>query len=192
MTLRAYILPAMTAATLLAAPLKAQCAAWEQMAPVADAVLEEQRGGFLVANGVAFDFGAVMRTFVDGQLALETTLTWTQAGAITQQTAYSAVPVSTSTIQTALANAGLTGSALAGASSFTANGGQTTLIQNASNGALTNAILTTASNQAITQDLAVTLTLQNGATFANSINTQQLGFSIGNTATQAAVGAMSR
>jgi hypothetical protein len=57
----------------------------------ADAVsnhdLAKMRGGFFTAAGAQFDFGASVRTMVNGQLALLSTLNWTPAGPQVQQLA---------------------------------------------------------------------------------------------------------
>jgi hypothetical protein len=42
--------------------------------PLADEDLADMRGGYINAAGIAFDFAADMKTFVDGELALQTTL----------------------------------------------------------------------------------------------------------------------
>lgn len=47
---------------------------------VSNAELSGLRGGFFTAGGVQFDFGASIRTMVNGQLALQTNLTWTPQG----------------------------------------------------------------------------------------------------------------
>ena len=47
---------------------------------VSNAELSGMRGGFLVAGGAQFDFGATIKTMVNGQLALQTNLTWTPQG----------------------------------------------------------------------------------------------------------------
>jgi hypothetical protein len=52
---------------------------------VNDSELAGMRGGFFTASGAQFDFGASIRTMVNGQLALQTNLKWTPAGPITQQ-----------------------------------------------------------------------------------------------------------
>ena len=44
---------------------------------VSNAELSGMRGGFFTAAGVQFDFGASIKTMVNGQLALQTNLTWT-------------------------------------------------------------------------------------------------------------------
>jgi sporulation related protein len=47
---------------------------------VSNAELSGMRGGFFTAAGAQFDFGASIRTMVNGQLALQTNLTWTPQG----------------------------------------------------------------------------------------------------------------
>jgi SPOR domain len=49
--------------------------------------LSDMRGGFFTAAGAHFDFGASVQTMVNGQLALQTNVQWTPAGAVTQQLA---------------------------------------------------------------------------------------------------------
>jgi hypothetical protein len=49
--------------------------------------LANMRGGFFTAAGAQFDFGASIRTMVNGQLALQTSLQWTPTGVTTQQLA---------------------------------------------------------------------------------------------------------
>ncbi|HET7085542.1 MAG TPA: hypothetical protein VFI23_12275 [Rhizomicrobium sp.] len=71
--------PAMAApATRLGAVLDGETA-------VSDEELAGMRGGFFTAGGAQFDFGASIKTMVNGQLALQTSLQWTNAGAVTQQ-----------------------------------------------------------------------------------------------------------
>ena len=66
--------------TALAAPLSDKAA-------LSDDELADMRGGFLTAGGAQFDFGASIKTMVNGQVALQTSLQWTNAGAVTQQLA---------------------------------------------------------------------------------------------------------
>jgi hypothetical protein len=47
--------------------------------------LAGMRGGFFTAAGAQFDFGASIRTMVNGQLALQTVLQWTPAGSVVTQ-----------------------------------------------------------------------------------------------------------
>ena len=72
--------------------------------------LSQMRGGFFTAAGAQFDFGASVQTLVNGKLALQTNVQWTQAGAVTQQLQGlgSAVQAQVSdTVATRLANAGI-------------------------------------------------------------------------------------
>ena len=52
---------------------------------VSDDELAEHRGGYLLADELAFQFGAVMRTFENGALSLETQLVWTPDGPMLEQ-----------------------------------------------------------------------------------------------------------
>ncbi|HEY8570970.1 hypothetical protein [Phenylobacterium sp.] len=68
---------------LIAEPAMAQAADVQTPDPPAaltDRALGEQRGGLATPLGVDIGFGASVRTYVDGSLALETRLTWTADG----------------------------------------------------------------------------------------------------------------
>ncbi|MDB5447142.1 MAG: hypothetical protein JWQ97_2459 [Phenylobacterium sp.] len=54
---------------------------------LSDEEMADARGGVLVAGNVAFEFGAVVKTFEDGVLSLQTQVNWTPQGANVQQTA---------------------------------------------------------------------------------------------------------
>ena len=47
---------------------------------MSDEQLDSHRAGFMTPTGVEIGLGADVRTYVDGQLALETRLTWTDQG----------------------------------------------------------------------------------------------------------------
>jgi hypothetical protein len=75
---------------LMSAPAMAETqlkAVLDGEAAVSDDDLADMRAGFFTAAGAQFDFGASIKTMVNGQLALQTSLQWTQAGAVTQQLA---------------------------------------------------------------------------------------------------------
>lgn len=85
--MRALILAALTAtAACLTAPALAQEPAAPAPEPLTEASLEASRGGLATPLGVDIGFGASVRTYVDGTLALETRLTWTAEGARTERT----------------------------------------------------------------------------------------------------------
>ena len=72
------------AASVQAAELDATL---DDKAALSDDELADMRGGFLTAGGAQFDFGASIKTMVNGQVALQTSLQWTNTGAVTQQMA---------------------------------------------------------------------------------------------------------
>jgi hypothetical protein len=72
--------------------------------------LSGMRGGFFTAAGAQFDFGASIKTMVNGQLALQTNLTWTPQGANIASLSGLGQQIA-SQVQANLANAGITGNA---------------------------------------------------------------------------------
>jgi hypothetical protein len=54
--------------------------AGDKSGQISNAELSGMRGGFFTAGGAQFDFGASIKTMVNGQLALQTNLTWTPQG----------------------------------------------------------------------------------------------------------------
>lgn len=76
-----------SAGLMIAAAWLAASAAWarEPPAPLTEAALGEARGGLATPWGFEVGLGASVRTYVDGALALETRLTWTEAGAATER-----------------------------------------------------------------------------------------------------------
>ncbi len=134
-----------------AAPIAALAAApGGKLTPMSDEELDSYRGGYSVSPDLNFQFGAVMTTFEDGQLALQTTINLTPTSVSVQQTA--GPGVTPGTLLNPIDLAGATGGV------FSTPGG-TTLIQSLTNGQLTNAILNTASNHTFIQTTDVTLTL---------------------------------
>ena len=53
--------------------------------PLSDDELSGLRGGFITTNGFTFGFGVVIRSYVDNRLALQTRMTWTPTGPVTEQ-----------------------------------------------------------------------------------------------------------
>jgi hypothetical protein len=132
--------------------------------PLTDEELDSYRGGYSPAPNLNFQFGAVVSTFEDGQLALQTTLNLTPTSANVQQTAGPGVtPASL-----------LNGVELAGATGGAAGG--TAFIQNLANGQLANIIFNTDSNHTFTQSTNVTVVLPGFADVQNQILHSLTGF----------------
>jgi len=79
-------LPAvLMASSAIAAPSSKIEAVLGSEPAVSDSELADMRAGFFTAGGAQFDFGASIKTMVNGEMALQTNLQWTQAGAVTRQ-----------------------------------------------------------------------------------------------------------
>lgn len=145
---------ALAAAILFAGPL---ARAEELPAPVADSELADMRGGFLVADNLQFNFGALMQTLVNGQVAMQTQVTYTPAGPQVAQT------VAPNAVQGAtVSNGTINGLNLAGIDPKTItllNNGATALIQKVTGGTVQNIVINTASNQNIHQATQLQLQL---------------------------------
>jgi hypothetical protein len=128
-------------------------------APVSDADLDGMRGGFIVADGIQFNFGALMTTMVNGQLAFQTQVTYTPNGPQVAQTvganAVRASSTSTGTI-TGLNLQGFSPSQIA-----LLNHGATALIQKVSGGSVQNIVINAASNQKILQTTQLQMSVAN-------------------------------
>lgn len=122
--------------------------------PLSDAELADQVGGLRTPDGIDFTFGAVVTTYVDGRVALQSQVVWTNAGAV--ETVLAGAP--------AAAGAGRAGgisfAGAAGPSVYVpgANGG-TLATQTLANGAVASFVLNTADNRGIRQDTVMTLNL---------------------------------
>jgi hypothetical protein len=124
--------------------------------PIDDSELDQIRGGFMV-EGVEFNFGAVLKTTVDGQLALQTNVTWTPTGAQT-----TVVLGPNATQGAGAVNGTVKGLNLQGLTPdqvAVLNNGATAIIQKVTGGAVQNIVLNTASDQNISQSTEVHLDL---------------------------------
>jgi hypothetical protein len=127
--------------------------------------LGDQRAGLQLPNGLTLDIAAVVRSSLNGALALETHFAWTERGvAVTnayvspQASSVAPTPASSS------ADAPPAGTMPAPPSSgqtatFDSPSGQTTFTQAIEEGALRNVVLNTASDQTIAQELNLQITL---------------------------------
>jgi hypothetical protein len=122
---------------VLAAPLGA--AAQSPRQPLTASELDKQRGGILTPLGYDVGFGAVVRTTIDGHVALESQLTWTAQGVRTTSSAPAELPL---------------GPALAGTGA-----GATRVIHDLSENRIASVVLNAADNRTIRQDTSITLTI---------------------------------
>ena len=139
--------PAPTLATLAAVLIAFNAGAQPAQAPrLTEAELAAQRGGILTPNGFEVGFGATVRTFVDGKLALESRLTWTDQGARTERI--------TGDAGGAALGPGFWTGVIAGA-----NGGETRVLHDFNAGRIASVVINTANNRVIRQETDIQLVL---------------------------------
>jgi hypothetical protein len=151
---------------------------------VSDELLDQQRGGFVI-HGMNVNLGADIRTYINGELMLRTTVSWADTGVLKEQfSAQGISPANAASLNaSALAN-GKINMDLGGTPIFTANDGQTMLIHRVENG-LQNILLNTASNLDIVQEVDASIELGGYDAFHDSIISNRLSDSI-----SSAIGAM--
>lgn len=124
--------------------LAAGGAALAEPVPLEDAELAEVRGGLMTPIGIDVGFAADIRTYLDGELALETRLVWTDDGVSTQ---------SSGPLGVTATGPGVWSVAVPGA------GGSTEILHDLSANRIVAVALNTASGRTLRQDADLTLTL---------------------------------
>lgn len=169
---------ALGAGLLACGSARAQEAPANSRAPLvalSDAELDDARGGF-EWRGMAISFGANMQTFINGQLALQTIVSWTPTGATTETTIAGFVsPTMNGSVPGGLSLS----STLAGSPVYFTNSGQTAIIQGANN-ALQNILINSANNVTALQQTTATVTLSNYQSFASTMRAGMIGAALGN------------
>lgn len=155
--------------------------AQDDAAPLSDAELSGLRGGWLTAAGVTFNFGVVMRTFVEDRLALETRLTWTPDGPVTERWSDPQHGVALGDAIDSLAAEGVNLDGLARLDGLVldGDGGATVVLHALGEGAIQNLVLNTADNRSIRQDTQIDLAIQDLPGLQRTISVQRLGGEIG-------------
>jgi len=145
------------------------------MEQLSDGELDHVRGGYVSAGGFTFDFGALLQTFVDGRLALESSLSLTSAGTTTSviiADRSDAEPLDAASVSASgvdLAGTHGRGVAIEGI------GGVTTLIQDLSQNAIRNLVINTAQDRNILQNTSITITMPNLIELQQGIAAEQIG-----------------
>lgn len=140
-------------------------------APLADPELSLMRGGFDI-GGLSFSFGATLNTLIDGQLALQTVVTYQPGGVTTVVTPGAGVaPVVGDPGLAQLAGRGIT-VAPGSTPLYATADGATALLQGLTQQGLVNATLNTAANRTVSSNTDLTLVIPNGVAFQNDVLSQ--------------------
>lgn len=156
---------------------------------VGDEDLAKLRGGFLW-QGVEVGLGAEIRTYLNGDLVLQTNISWTATGAQTAQLVSGALtPADAAQLQAGILSSGGITMRVGGETVFLANQGQTAILHR-TDGAIQNVLVNRASGIDARQEIDAVLDLGNFEQFQQSIVSERLGHSLGDMVGQATVGAL--
>jgi hypothetical protein len=161
-----------------AAPAWADDGGWgDGVEVMSDEDMDAHRGGFEIA-GLEINFGATITTLVNGTPALTTTLTWTDVGAVVEET-IGAIGQDIGAMSDAQRGAlGIDGLENAGGVVIADEAGVTALVHNVTEGALQSIIVNNATGRDLTQDIDVTLTLPGFELIQDALAIESLGIQI--------------
>ena len=134
-----------------------------------DSTLDAQTAGFRTPDGLEFNFGAVVSTYVDGSLALRTRLIWTDQGAVDVVETGQVSNISGDALA-----AGIDLGDMAASGLFVpgANGG-TAVLHDLGDGRIASVIANTADNRDIRQETVINLSIPDFAAYQTDVATQQ-------------------
>lgn len=139
-----------------------------------DRELAELRGGFSL-EGLELSFGAEVRTYLDGQLVLQTNFNWSRDGIIRSEFVSDVLsqPEPAQLAAGLLAGNGITAS-LTGQRIFLANNGQTAILHRTDR-SIQNILLNTASGLHARQEVDASVNLTNAQSFLGLVRDTRLG-----------------
>jgi hypothetical protein len=180
---------AATAAVLDALPAKPPGEVAETAEVVSDEELAEMRGGF-VWQGVQIGLGAEIRTFLNGELVLQTNISWTAMGAQTvQQVSGALTAADAAQLQAGILTSGGISMRVGQESVFLANQGQTAIFHR-TDGSFQNVLVNRASNIDARQEIDAVLSLDNFGGFQQDLINTRLGINVGDIVSQATIGSL--
>ena len=156
---------------------------------LADSELAGQRGGFRW-EGVEIGLGAEIRTYLNGELALQTNISWTPAGAQTSQWASAVLtPAAAAQLQAGILTSGGITMRVGDETVFLANEGQTAILHR-TDGAVQNVLINRASNITGRQEVDAVLDLGNFSQFQDRLTDLRIGQAVGDAVGQATIGSL--
>jgi len=157
--------------------------------PVSDTVLAESRGGF-TWEGVEVGLGAEVRTYLNGELVLQSTISWGPGGAQSTQTvSASLTPAGADQLKAGILSSGGITMHVGDQSVFLANAGETAIMHR-TDGELQNILINRASNVTARQEIDAALDLQNFGQFQKGVTDSRLGETVGEMVGQMTLGAV--
>lgn len=164
--------------SMLASPAWAADVDWGADIEVMSAAdMDDHRGGFAIGN-LNFNFGATVTTLVNGVPAIVTTLTWTDVGAVVEQTVGSVGRDISSMTPEHLTALGLDGLGNAGGVIVDDEAGLTALVHNVTEGSLQNIIINNATGRELAQKIDITLTLPGFELIQQQLTTEIFGIRV--------------
>jgi hypothetical protein len=156
-----------------------------QDGPPLDATeLKREVGGFQTPGGLEIGFGAEVRTYVDGKLALQTHLTWTDKGAVRTTSNAKGEEISGAT------GAGINIGGAPGAGLFVpGDNGGTVVLHGLDSDQISGLVFNTADNRDIRQEVNVTLNVPDLSQFQKDVVGQKLDLRLQDTVARALEGA---
>jgi hypothetical protein len=136
-------------AALIALPALAEEDITSLSSPLTTAELKEQVGGLRTPTGIDFGLGAVVTTYVDGQMALQSHLTWTDQGVVETSNA--------GAIGNAAASSGIHIDPSAAGLFLPGDNGGTVILHDLGDGTIGSVVLNTADNRNIRQETVINL-----------------------------------
>lgn len=160
---------------------------FSSLEPVSDTELDEQRGGFTF-GGMDIRLGAEIRTYLDGELALLTNVTWTDtASSKTEVLSAALTPADASVLQAGLLSTGGITMKVGDNTVYLANQGQTAVFHR-TDGGLQNVLINTANGAEIAQEVDLDLDLSGYEAFNAGLAAQRVGDAIAGSIADATAG----
>ena len=158
---------------------------------LADEELAEERGGF-AWQGMVINFGAQMRTYLDEQLVLEPTVSWTDGGAVTTQVAAATLDeVSADELRAGILSSGNIQITMGESSVFLANEGNTAIIHR-TDGPIGNILINTGNNVNARTEVVAELDIAGFEGFRGEVMRDQLSTSLSDMVAMGSAGLLGR
>ncbi|MDB6168164.1 MAG: hypothetical protein JWM88_1028 [Verrucomicrobia bacterium] len=139
--------------------------------------LGDIRGGLQTPSGVEFGFGAVVRTYVDGSLALQSRLTWTETGPL--QTLEVGMLTPDLAAQAASGGIVLSGAGQLQGLLIPGDGGVTAVTHSITGEHIAQMVINNANNRSIRQSTEITISLPAFAQLQQSVALQTMDLRLG-------------